>query len=128
MPVFFNGKRLISPQAASTIDISAMANANPIQPAGTVAIIGVNSAANSGGAPQTPLVFTDASQAQRVLVEGELLEAVRRALSPGPGVGAGKVIAVRANLATKSAGNLVDTASANAIALSSIDYGQRTQQ
>lgn len=128
MPVFFNGKRLISPQAASVIDVSAMASANPIQPAGTVAIIGVNSAANSGGQPQVPLVFTDASQAQRTLVEGQLLEAVRRAFSPGPGVGAGRVIAIRANLATKSSGNLVDTGSANAIALTSVDYGQRTQQ
>jgi hypothetical protein len=129
MPVFFNGKRLISPQAASFIDISGMANANPILPAGTVAIMGANASANSGGAPQTPLVFTDSSEAQRVLVEGPLLEAVKRALSPGPTGGAGQVIALRANLATQSTGTLNDVAGspAPAIGLVSNDYGQRTQ-
>lgn len=130
MPVFFNGKRIISPQAASTIDISAMANSNPIQPAGTVAIIGVGNSPNSGGAPQTPLVFSDASQAQRTLIEGQLLEAVQRALSPGPTGGSGQVIAVRANLATQSTGNLMDTAGTpvEGVHLASKDYGQRTQQ
>jgi hypothetical protein len=129
MPVFFQGQRIITPQAVSFIDDSAMVNENATSPAGVVAIIGRNDDADSGGTPQQPLVFNDPATAQRVLRNGLLLEGVLRAFAPGATGGAGQVVALRVNTATQSAGTLVDITAVTplpAIALTSRDYGAYT--
>jgi hypothetical protein len=129
MPVFFNGQRIVTPQAVSFIDDSAMENQNIVQSAGVVAIIGRGDDANSGGKPQSPLTFSDPATAQRVLREGSLLDAVLRAFGPGTSGGAGTVVAYRVNSATQSTGTLIDTTAGTpltAIALTSRDYGAYT--
>lgn len=129
MPVFFQGQRIITPQAVSFIDDSAMVNENAVSPAGVVAVIGRGDDPDSGGTPQQPLVFNDPATAQRVLRSGLLLEGVLRAFSPGATGGAGQVVAYRVNDATRSAGDLVDVTSVtalNAIHVASRDYGQYT--
>jgi hypothetical protein len=129
MPVFFQGQRIVTPQAVSFIDDSAMVNQNDSQAAGVVAIIGRNDLANSGGQPQVPLTFSDPATAQRVLKEGDLLDGVLRAFSPGPSGGAGTVIAYRVNNATRSTGTLVDvtpTTPLPAVTITSRDYGAYT--
>jgi hypothetical protein len=129
MPVFFQGQRIVTPQAVSFIDDSAMVGQNDGETAGVVAIIGRNDLANSGGQPQVPLTFSDPATAQRVLREGDLLDGVLRAFNPGPSGGAGTVIAYRVNNATRSTGVLMDTTAVTpltAISLTSRDYGAYT--
>lgn len=129
MPVFFQGQRIVTPQAVSFIDDSAMVGQNDGETAGVVAIIGRNDLANSGGQPQVPLTFSDPATAQRVLREGDLLDGVLRAFNPGPSGGAGTVIAYRVNNATRSTGILLDTTAVTpltAISLTSRDYGAYT--
>lgn len=129
MPVFFQGQRIVTPQAVSFIDDSAMVSQNDQETAGVVAIIGRNDLANSGGQPQVPLTFSDPATAQRVLREGDLLDGVLRAFNPGPSGGTGTVIAYRVNNATRSTGILLDTTPTTpltAINVTSRDYGAYT--
>lgn len=129
MPVFFQGQRIVTPQAVSFVDDSAMVNENALSPAGVVAIIGRGDEPDSGGTPQQPLVFNDPATAQRVLRSGLLLEGVLRAFAPGATGGAGQVVAYRVNDATRSTGSLEDTTAVtplDAITMTSRDYGAYT--
>lgn len=120
----FQGTTLIQPQVVSAIDDTALAAFN-IAGSATVGIVG----AATGGAPNTALAFTRASDAAQMLRTGALLDCVRRAFDPGAGTpGAAKVIAIRGGAPTRSTLTLQDTVPANTVVLTSVDYGAWNNQ
>ncbi len=124
MPVFFDGRLLVSPTTASKVDDSAMANKN-LTVGNVVAFIG----RSLGGKPNTALRFGTPSEAEAVLVEGELLDAVRAAFDPSPETNAPQsVVAVRVNPAEQASLTLLDASSNPVITLKSTDYGLRNNQ
>lgn len=124
MPVFFDGRLLVSPTTASKVDDSAMANKN-LTVGNVVAFIG----RSLGGKPNTALRFGTPSEAEAVLVDGELLDAVRAAFDPSPETNAPQsVVAVRVNPAEQASLTLLDASSNPVITLKSTDYGLRNNQ
>lgn len=124
MSVFFGGRQLISPTSMSAINDSGLANKN-LSVGNTLALIGQS----AGGKPNTALRFGSPSEAIAALRSGELLDAVKKAFNPsnetgGPAV----VVAIRVNPATQSTLTLKDGTAADAIVLSSTDYGLYTNQ
>ncbi|WP_191058320.1 phage tail sheath subtilisin-like domain-containing protein [Geminicoccus harenae] len=82
-----------------------------------------------GGKPNTALRFGTPSEAEAVLVEGELLDAVRAAFDPSPETNAPQsVVAVRVNPAEQASLTLLDASSNPVITLKSTDYGLRNNQ
>lgn len=124
MPVFFDGRLLTSPTTASKVDDSAMANKN-LTVGNVVAFIG----RSLGGKPNAVLRFGRPTEAENVLIDGELLDAVKAAFDPSAETNAPQeVIAVRVNPATQAALTLLDASSASVITLQSTDYGLRNNQ
>lgn len=124
MSVFFNGRLITSPATVSKVDDSALANRN-LSVGNVVALIG----RSAGGAPNTALSFGSPSEAMAALIDGELLEAVKRAFDPSAQTGGPTtVVAVRVNPATRAALALLDSAPATVINLVSTDYGIYTNQ
>jgi hypothetical protein len=123
MPVFFNGRLLVSPAVASLVDDEAMANHN-LAVGNVVALIGTS----DGGTPNTALRFNTPSAARAVLRSGTLLTAVEKAFAASNVLnGPQTVVAVRVNPATRASLNL-QASSANVIALTATDYGLWTNQ
>lgn len=124
MSVFFAGRLLISPTVASVVDDSGLANKN-ISVGNIVALLGKS----EGGQPNTILRFGSPSQAEEVLISGELLEAVKKAFDPSSETaGPAEVVCVRVDPAVRAALNLVDGTAATVIELQSTDYGLHTNQ
>lgn len=124
MAVFFNGRLLISPTTASVVDDNAMANQN-LSVGNVLAIVG----RSNGGQPGKALRFGSPGDAERVLRDGELLTAVKKAFSPSNQTGGPTtVIAVRVNPATQGELALKDSLGATVINLKSTDYGMHTNQ
>jgi len=119
MSIFFNGKRLVKPQAASKIDIS---NLSSVDAGATRNIYLIGQA--TGGVPGVIQTFNDPSVANAVLRGGDLLKAVGIAWSPSPNQNGASVIkAIRINAATQS----VDTASSTGLTVTTKDYGIYTK-
>lgn len=122
MPVFFNGRLIISPATVSAVDDSAMANRN-LTVGNVLALIG----RAEGGEPGKALRFGSPSEARAVLRSGELLRAVEKAFDPSPETnGPSLVVALRVNPATQAGLDLKDGAAATVISLKSTDYGLYT--
>jgi len=117
--IYFDGRRLIRPQAATKIDDTGMF-ARGLGGGNTLALIGES----TGGEPQKVIYFTDPSFAKAVLRSGPLLTAIQRAYDPSSEVsGAYLVAAIRANRAEQASLTLKDTNGVNTMTLTSIDYG-----
>jgi hypothetical protein len=124
--IYFNGRMLIQPQAATKIDDSGMFGRGQIG-ANTLALIGES----TGGQPGQIMWFTDPSYAKAILRSGDLLQAVQRAYAPSNEVqGAYLVGAIRVNHftdntdpCTQSTLDLDDSNSDPQITLTSVDWG-----
>lgn len=124
MPVFFNGRLLVTPAVESQIYDQPMQDRN-LAAGNTVALIG----RSTGGAPQAALAFSSPVQAREALIAGELLTAIEKAFAPSPETpGPSRVIGVRVNPATQSGLTLLDGVGQPAIVLASTDYGAYTQR
>lgn len=124
MPVFFNGRLLVSPTTASVVDDSAMLNRN-LSVGNRVAIVG----RAEGGEPNTPLYFASPGEAARTLRSEEASKAVERAFDPSSQTGGpAEVVFVRVNPAVQSQLMLKDASSNDVIKLKSTDYGLYTNQ
>jgi hypothetical protein len=122
--VYFDGRRLIRPQAATKIDDSGM-YARGLAGGNILALIGEC----TGGEPQAVQWFTDPSYAKAILRSGELLTAVQRAYDPSSEVnGAYMVAAVRVNPALQSSLILRDSSGNPLVLLTSVDYGAWNNQ
>ena len=124
MSVFFGGRLLESPTTASVVDDSGLANKN-LSVGNVAAFIGIS----SGGKPKTALRFGSPTEAEDVLIDGELLAAVKKAFAPSNETGGpSEVVAIRVNPATQSTLDLKDGSAATVINLVSTDYGLQTTQ
>jgi hypothetical protein len=129
--IFFNGRRLNIPQAVTKIDATALAAVAPAA-TGIVALVGTA----EGGAPLTVQEdLVDASQPsviQERYRSGDLRTAALFAFDPSaddaiPG-GAQRVIGVKVNPATQSGLSLPDGNGADALDVTSKDWGLFTNQ
>lgn len=124
MPVFFNGQLLVTPTVQSLVDDSQMFNRN-LTVGNIVALIG----RSEGGEPKVPLVLRSPSHAKKVLRDGELLTAVRKAFAPSNAThGPSRIVAMRVNPAVQAELTLVDGSAGDAIDLKATDYGIWTNQ
>ncbi len=124
MPVFFNGRLIVSPATASVINDSALQPQNA-SVGNVVALVG----RCAGGKPKTVLRFGSPQEAARELVSGELLDAVRAAFDPSPETGGPQtIVVVRVDDAVQSTGVMKDSANADVISLTSLNYGVRENQ
>jgi len=124
MSLFFNGKLWETPSTMSAVDDSAMLSTN----------LGVGNAAaylgtSTGGKPNSILFFSTAAEAEKALVSGPLLDAIKKAFAPSSETGGpSKVAAIRVNPALPASAVLKDSAGKSVINLTSTDYGQRNNQ
>jgi hypothetical protein len=119
MAVFYNGRLLITPTAASAVNDDAMRNQN-LTVGNVVALVGKS----AGGKPKSDLRFGSPQEAQRELVSGELLDAVLAAFDPSSETnGPSTVVAVRVNPAVQSGLMLKGAGNVDVIQLTSTGYG-----
>lgn len=124
MSVFFDGRLIVSPTTASTVNDDAMRNQN-LSVGNIAALVG----RSSGGKPKTSLRFGSPQEAQRELISGELLEAVLAAFDPSNETGGPEqVIAIRVNPATQATGVMKDGTASTVIELTSTNYGLSQNQ
>jgi hypothetical protein len=117
--IYFDGRRIIRPQAITKIDDSGMF-ARGLGGGNTLALIGEA----TGGEPGKVLWFTDPSYAKTVFRSGDLLTAIQRAYDPSDSVnGAYLVAAIRVNPATQATLALNDALGNPLILLTSLDWG-----
>lgn len=122
--VFFNGRLIVSPATASAVNDSAL-QPQSASVGNVVALVG----RSAGGQPGTALRFGSPQEAARVLVSGELLDAVNAAFDPSPETGGPEaVVAVRVGSALQSTGTLKDATTATVVNLTSANYGIRENQ
>ena len=125
MAIYFNGKRLVKPQAVSMIDTSKLVG---LSVGGGYNICLLGSCA--GGEPTKMLTFIDPSEAKSTLVSGDVYAAALMAFSPSPNQnGASVVNTVRVNPATQSTFTpLVDSGSNSLFTAYSVGYGTATKR
>lgn len=124
MGVFFGGRFIETPTTASAVVDDAMRNQN-LTVGNRVALVG----RSSGGKPATALRFGSPQEAERQLIAGELLDAVRAAFDPSNQTGGPvEVVAIRVNPAVQATGVLKDASNNNVITLTSTNYGLRENQ
>ena len=117
--IYFDGRRIIRPQAVTKIDDSGM-YARGLGGGNTLALVGEC----SGGEPGKVMYYTDPSYAKAILRSGALLQAIQRAYDPSDSVpGAYLVAAIRVNPAIQATLNLKDAFGNPLIKLTSYDYG-----
>ncbi len=117
--IYFDGRRLIRPQAVSKIDDSAMYGRG-LGGANTLAVLGEA----TGGEPNKVYYFTDPSYAKTIFRSGNLLTAIQRAYDPSNETpGAYTVAAIRVNPALQSKLSFTDATGNPLIRLTSVDYG-----
>jgi len=129
--IYFNGRRLNVPQAVSKIDASALATKSPAA-VGVIALVGTA----EGGKPLTVEESeADSTRPSKILERyhaGDLRTAGIFCFEPSadeaiPG-GASKVIGVKVNPATQAGISLPDDNAADALDITSKDYGLRENQ
>lgn len=119
MPVYFNGKLLTTPTVAGRTVDAAMDNTNT---AAANAMVVIGSA--GGGVPKVATRIGSPTTAKSVLRSGPLLEAIRKAFDPSSDMAGPSVLYyLRVDPATQSSLTLVDDADADAIDLTSTNYG-----
>jgi hypothetical protein len=121
MAIFFNGQRVIKPQAKIKIDTSQLANVRAGS-ANRLVIIGQA----TGGEPHSILPFSNPAAARSVLRSGDALKAANLAWTPSPNqAGASTIDIIRVNSALQSTNiiDLVDEASQVVLHARSRDYG-----
>lgn len=117
--IYFDGRRIIRPQAVTKIDDSGMYGRG-LGGANVLAVIGES----TGGQPKTVQWFTDPSYAKTILRSGNLLKAIQRAYDPSAEVpGAYTVAAIRVNPALQSELVLADGLNNPLVLVKSVDYG-----
>lgn len=129
--IFFNGRRINIPQAVSKIDASALSTISP-SAVGIVALIGTA----EGGVPlsvsESDSDMTRSGQVFEKFRTGNLKTASLFAFEPSTDEavpnGAQKIVAVKVNPATQSTATLQDDLAADAVDLTSEDYGLFTEQ
>ena len=126
MPVFFDGRLLISPTSATKVDDSAMANRN-LAVGNNVLLIG----SALGGLPKRALRFGDPNEAIAMLRGGELLDAVKKAFDPSNQTGGPSTVTVirvdPAQPSTLVLKNSDATTPADAITVTSVDAAEYTK-
>lgn len=129
--IYFGGSRINVPGAYSVVDASALAGLSP-GAVGIVALIGTA----EGGKPLTiDTTFSDFTRPEKVFETfraGNLRKAGQFAFEPSndeaiPG-GAQRLVCVKVNPATQSTATLADAAAADAVDLTSADWGLFTAQ
>lgn len=124
MPVFFNGRLVVSPATVSVVDDSAMFN-NNASSGNVLAIVGKA----LGGEPFKALRFGSPAAALAVLGNCEAAKAVAMAFDPSSEVpGPSEVVFVRVDPAVRSALTLKDGSANDVIALTSERYGKAANQ
>lgn len=119
--VVVGGQRHRLPGTYSEMNVRR--TAQPGTAPNVVAILGTS----AGGQGQTPHRFTRLSDAIDTLRSGDLLDAIRFAFDPSPDYrGAAEIVAVRVTAATQASLDLQDADTDNVIALTSVDYGEWT--
>lgn len=117
--MFFAGRLYTSPAVVSQIDDAEMYPRNPAV-GNNLAIVGLSDA----GEPNVPLVFSDPRDAERVLMGGEGLVAVRKAFAPSAETGGPRTVTfVRVGTATRSTLTLNDSTPSASIVLTSEVWG-----
>lgn len=124
--IYFDGRRLIRPQAATKIDDTGM-YARGLGGANILGIIGES----TGGEPGKVMWFTDPSYAKTILKSGPLVKALQRAYDPSADVsGAYMVGVIRVNHFTSDSDKctpatlaLRDVSYNPLILLTSVDWG-----
>ncbi|WP_441280568.1 hypothetical protein [Tardiphaga sp. 862_B3_N1_1] len=121
MSVFFNGRQYVTPATASMVNDSALDPQNT-SVGNSVALVG----RANGGQPKTVLNFGSPQEAQRVLVSGELYEAVRAAFDPSSETGGPQTVSVvRVDNALQALGTMKDAGGVDVIKLTSSNWGVR---
>lgn len=109
MSVFFNGQLLVTPVTASAVNDDAMLNQN-LSVGNAIAFVGIA----QGGEPGKVLSFGSPNEAKRVLVGGELCDAVVAAFAPSEETGSPQTVhAVRVNKAFRAKLELPNTSGIN---------------
>lgn len=116
----------VRPQAIAVVDDTRLVASNSINGV-VIALLGPA----ASGPTNTPLAFTSATDAARVFTSGDLVEAIRRAYSPGITPGAYQIVAVRldgdplvsADLGVAGTARLKSAAAADVIALTGTRVG-----
>lgn len=128
--IYFNGRRIVVPQAVTKVDASALQASSP-GAVGIVALIGTA----EGGVPLTcdeQYDLTRPETAQTQYRSGDLRTAALFCFEPSldeaVGGGASKIVPIKVNPATQSTAQLADAVAAASVDLTSIDYGQFTEQ
>jgi len=125
--VYFHGRQLVKPQAATHVDAEEMTRSQ-IGAIGTIGIIGEA----AGGEPGIVQSFLNPVTARNVLKDGDLLTGLEICYNPSSDVdkfpGAYRTKAIRVNPATKATGKILDVGSADWINLQSNDWGSRQTQ
>lgn len=128
--IFFNGRRIVVPQAVARIDASALASVGTAQ-VGIVALLGEA----EGGEPLTVADANDVTQADALndkYRSGDLKTAGLFAFDPSSDDaipnGASRIIPVKVNPATQSAATLPDVDPKDSVDLTSRDWGLFTSQ
>jgi hypothetical protein len=129
--IFFNGRRLNVPQAVSKIDASALAAVSPAA-VGIIALVGTAEGGEPLTVDESAADATRAGTIQERYRSGNLRTAGIFVFEPSaddavPG-GASKVIGVKVNPATQSGTTLPDDNAADALDITSKDWGQFTEQ
>lgn len=124
MPVFFNGRLIVSPATVSAVNDAPMFNRN-VSVGNVLAIIGKA----AGGKPLTALRFGSPSEAYAVLGDCDAAKAIAMAFDPSSEVpGPSTVVFVRVDPALRSSLTLKDATSADVITLTSQNYGKVANQ
>jgi len=128
--IYFNGRRIVVPQAVSKVDASALQASSP-GAVGIVALIGTA----EGGVPLTcdeQYDLTRPETAQTQYRSGDLRTAALFCFEPSldeaVGGGASKIVPIKVNPAEQSTAQLADALAAASVDLTSVDYGQFTEQ
>ncbi|WOL24223.1 tail sheat protein [Yersinia phage fHe-Yen8-01] len=119
MPVFFNGQLLTTPTTASAVNDDAMLNQN-LTVGNAIAYIGVS----NGGKSKELLSFGSPDEARRVLVSGELYDAVTAAFAPSQETGAAQTVhAIRVNRSDAAKLDLISASTTQVGAVFGTVYG-----
>lgn len=124
MPVFFDGRLIVTPTSATVVDDSAMSNQN-LAVGNNVLLIGTA----KGGQPKKALRFGGPDEAIALLRSGDLLDAVKKAFAPSAQTnGPSTVTVIRVDPATGGSLTLQNSGepASDAIRVTAIDAGAYT--
>lgn len=128
--IYFNGRRIVVPQVPTKIDASALDAVGP-SAVGVVALVGTA----EGGEPLTVDVGNDVVNPQQLRTQyrdGDLRTGGLFAFNPSQDEaiqgGAQRIVPVKVNPSTQSTAQLADASANPSVDLTSVDWGQATEQ